>query len=166
MTQLRVTDITFVAPWAGFVYVALVVHVYAERIMDPRVAATLRTELVLDALKQAPWSRPATDGLVLHSDRGSQYLSIRHTERQAEAGVHNGQGSRLAPGGSCWFGNLQLTTHARLFAVYITRLALSNGHSTLTLDPSRSLVLAIHGLSAPAHRHHGRQGLASAFDVA
>ncbi len=54
MTQLRVADITYVAPWAGFVYVALVVDVYAGRIVDRRVAATLHTELVLDALEQAP----------------------------------------------------------------------------------------------------------------
>ena len=92
--QLWVADITFVATWAGFVYVAFVIDVYARRIVGWRVARSLRTDLVLDALEQALWSRAAPPGLVHHSDRGSQYLSIRYTERLAQAGVESSVGSR------------------------------------------------------------------------
>jgi len=91
--QLWVADITFVATWLGFVYVAFVVDVFARRIVGWRVSRSLRTELVLDALEQALWSRKDTDGLIHHSDRGSQYLSIRYTERLAEAGIDASVGS-------------------------------------------------------------------------
>jgi transposase InsO family protein len=91
--QLWVADITYVATWVGFVYVAFVIDVYARRIVGWRVGNSLRTELVLDALEQALWSRTGTEGLVHHSDRGSQYLSIRHTERLAEAGIESSVGS-------------------------------------------------------------------------
>jgi transposase InsO family protein len=91
--QLWVADITYVATWAGFVYVAFVIDVFARRIVGWRVANTMRTDLVLDALEQAVWSRTGTQGLVHHSDRGSQYLSIRYTERLAEAGVESSVGS-------------------------------------------------------------------------
>jgi len=86
-------DITFVATWAGFVYVAFVIDVFARRIVGWRVANSMRTDLVLDALVQALWSRTGTQGLVHHSDRGSQYLSIHYTERLAEAGVESSVGS-------------------------------------------------------------------------
>jgi transposase InsO family protein len=92
--QLWVADTTYVATWAGFVYVAFVIDVYARRIVGWRVAATLRTDLVLDALEQVLWSPTGTDGLVHHSERGSQYLSIRYTKRLAEAGVEASVGSR------------------------------------------------------------------------
>ena len=72
---------------------AFVVDVFARRIVGWRVANTMRTDLVLDALEQALWSRTGTQGLVHHSDRGSQYLSIRYTERLAEAGVESSVGS-------------------------------------------------------------------------
>ena len=91
--QLWVADITFVATWAGFVYVAFVIDVYARRIVGWRVANSLRTDLVLDALEQALYSRTGTQGLIHHSDRGCQYLSIRYTERLAEAGVNASVGS-------------------------------------------------------------------------
>jgi len=91
--QLWVADITFVATWTGFVYVAFVIDVYARRIVGWRVASTLRTDLVLDALEQALHSRTGTQGLIHHSDRGCQYLSIRYTERLAEAGVNSSVGS-------------------------------------------------------------------------
>ena len=91
--QLWVADITFVATWLGFVYVAFVVDVFARRIVGWRVSRSLRTDLVLDALEQALWSRKDTDGLIHHSDRGSQYLSIRYTERLAEAGIEVSVGS-------------------------------------------------------------------------
>lgn len=92
--QLWVADITFVATWSGFVYVAFVVDVYARRIVGWRVSRSLRTDLVLDALEQALWLRRDTEGLVHHSDRGCQYLSVRYTERLAEAGIEASVGSR------------------------------------------------------------------------
>ncbi len=92
--QLWVADFTYVATWAGLVYVAFVIDVFARRIVGWRVASSMRTDLVLDALEQALWSRTGTEGLVHHSDRGSQYLSIRYTERLAEAGVESSVGSR------------------------------------------------------------------------
>ena len=81
------------ATWSGFVYVAFVVDVFARRIVGWRVSGSLRTALVLDALEQALWSRHDTAGLIHHSDRGSQYLSIRYTERLAAAGVEASVGS-------------------------------------------------------------------------
>ena len=74
--RLWVADLTFVATWSGFVYVAFVVDVFARRIVGWRVSGSLRTALVLDALEQALWARHDTAGLIHHSDRGSQYLSI------------------------------------------------------------------------------------------
>ena len=74
-------------------YVAFVIDVYARRIVGWRVASSLKTDLVLDALEQALWSRTGMRGLVHHSDRGSQYLSIRYTERLAEAGIESSVGS-------------------------------------------------------------------------
>jgi len=91
--QLWVADITFVATWTGFVYVAFVIDVFARRIVGWRVANSLKTDLVLAALEQALWSRTGTEGLIHHSDRGCQYLSIRYTERLAEAGVESSVGS-------------------------------------------------------------------------
>ena len=91
--QLWVADITYVATWAGFVYVAFVIDVFARRIVGWRVANSMRTDLVLDALEQALWSRTETEGLVHHSDRGCQYLSIRYTERLAEVGIESSVGS-------------------------------------------------------------------------
>ena len=91
--QLWVADFTYVATWMGFVYVAFVIDVFARRIVGWRVARSMQTGLVLDALEQALWSRPETQGLVHHSDRGSQYLSIRYSERLAQAGVEPSVGS-------------------------------------------------------------------------
>ena len=91
--QLWVADFTSVATWAGFVYVAFVIDVFARRIIGWRVARSMHTELVLDALEQALWSRSSAAGVVHHSDRGSQYLSIRYSERLAEAGVEPSVGS-------------------------------------------------------------------------
>jgi transposase InsO family protein len=91
--QLWVADFTYVATWAGFVYVAFVVDVFARRIIGWRVARSMHAELVLDALEQALWSRTAIKGVVHHSDRGSQYLSIRYSERLAEAGAEPSVGS-------------------------------------------------------------------------
>ena len=91
--QLWVADFTYVATWAGVVFVAFVIDVFARRIVGWRVVSSMRTDLVLDALEQALWSRTGTEGLVHHSDRGSQYLSIRYSERLAEAGVESSVGS-------------------------------------------------------------------------
>ena len=91
--QLWVADITYVATWRGVVYVAFVVDVFARRIVGWRVWNSLRTDLVLDALEQALYARTGTEGLVHHSDHGSQYLSIRYTERLAEAGLEASVGS-------------------------------------------------------------------------
>ncbi len=91
--QLWVADITHVATWCGFVYVAFVIDVFSRWIVGWRVASSMRTDLVLDALEQALWSRQVAEGLVHHSDRGSQYLSIRYSERLAEAGLQASVGS-------------------------------------------------------------------------
>jgi transposase InsO family protein len=91
--QLWVADITFVATWLGFVYVAFVTDVFSRRIVGWRVSRSLKTELVLDALEQAVWSRSETTGLIHHSDRGCQYLSIRYSERLADVGIKASVGS-------------------------------------------------------------------------
>ena len=91
--QLWVADITYVATWRGVVYVAFVTDVYARKIVGWRVWNSLKTDLILDALEQALYARTGTKGLVHHSDRGCQYLSIRYTERLAEAGIESSVGS-------------------------------------------------------------------------
>lgn len=91
--QLWVADITYVATWSGFVYVAFVIDVFSRYIVGWRVSTTMHTGLILDALEQAIWHRGKTEGLIHHSDRGSQYLSIRYSERLAEAGIQASVGS-------------------------------------------------------------------------
>ena len=91
--QLWVADITYVATWAGFVYVAFVIDVFSRMIVGWRVSSSLRSDLALDALEQALYARPDTEELIHHSDRGCQYLSIRYTERLAEAGIEPSVGS-------------------------------------------------------------------------
>ena len=85
--MLWVSDFTYVATWTGFVYVAFVIDTYARRIVGWRVSRTAHASFVLDALEQALHDRRPVQGsrLVHHSDRGSQYVSIRYTERLAEA---------------------------------------------------------------------------------
>jgi putative transposase len=92
---LWVSDFTYVATWSGFVYVAFVIDAYARRIVGWRVSRTAHAGFVLDALEQALHERRPVHGggLVHHSDRGNQYLSIRYTERLAEAGVEPSVGS-------------------------------------------------------------------------
>jgi transposase InsO family protein len=94
--QLWVSDFTYVATWQGFVYVAFVIDVFARRIVGWRVSSSLVTDFVLDALEQAIYDRrdQTADGLVHHSDRGTQYLSMRYTDRLAEAGIAPSVGSR------------------------------------------------------------------------
>jgi len=93
--RLWVSDFTYVSTWGGFVYVAFVIDAFARRIVGWRVSRTAHASFVLDALEQALHARRpvAGDGLVHHSDRGSQYVSIRYTERLAEAGLEPSVGS-------------------------------------------------------------------------
>jgi putative transposase len=91
--QLWVADFTYVATWAGFVYAAFVIDVFSRRVIGWRVSRSMQTDLVLDALEQALWSRSRAKGVVHHSDRGSQYLSIRYTERLTQAGAEPSVGS-------------------------------------------------------------------------
>lgn len=92
--RLWVADFTYVATWSGVVYVAFVIDVYSRRIVGWRVATSMRTDLVLDALEHAVHARSTPQGLIHHSDRGSQYLSIRYSQRLAEAGIESSVGSR------------------------------------------------------------------------
>jgi putative transposase len=91
--ELWVADFTFVATWAGFVYVAFIIDVFARRIVGWRASRSMHTELVLDALDQALHDRHVEKGLIHHSDHGSQYLSIRYTDRLTENGVTASVGS-------------------------------------------------------------------------
>ncbi len=93
--QLWVADLTYVATWSGFVYVAFIIDAFSRCIVGWQVSRSLRTDLALDALEMAIWRRKGElGGLVHHSDRGSQYLAIRYTERLAEAGAVTSVGSR------------------------------------------------------------------------
>ena len=116
--QLWVSDLTYVATWRGFVYVAFVIDVFSRRIVGWRVSSSLRSDLALDALEQAICERqPATaDALVHHSDRGVQYLSIRYTERLLDAGIEPSVGSR---GGS--YDNALAETVIGLFKTEVIR---------------------------------------------
>ena len=92
--QLWVSDFTYVSTWQGFVYVAFVIDVFARYIVGWRVSRNMQTEFVLDALEQALWARqPEREALIHHSDRGSQYVSIRYTERLTEAGIEPSVGT-------------------------------------------------------------------------
>jgi putative transposase len=93
--MLWVSDFTYVATWQGFVYVAFVIDVFARRIVGWRVSRSAQTGFVLDALEQALYDRRPvrSNELVHHSDRGRQYVSIRYTERLAEAGIEPSVGS-------------------------------------------------------------------------
>jgi putative transposase len=92
---LWLSDFTYVATWAGYVYVAFVIDAFARRIVGWRVSRSMQAGFVLDALEQALHARHPTqdNGLIHHSDRGSQYLSIKYTERLAEAGIEPSVGS-------------------------------------------------------------------------
>ena len=94
--QLWVSDFTFVSTWQGWVYVAFIIDVFARCIVGWRVSRSMHTDFVLDALEQALYARQPDRNAALthHSDRGSQYVSIRYTERLAEAGIEPSVGSR------------------------------------------------------------------------
>jgi transposase InsO family protein len=91
--QLWVADITYVATWVGFAHVAFVTDVFSRRIVGWRVSPSMKSDLALDALEQALHARPEANGVVHHSDRGTQYTSIRYTERLARAGMERSVGS-------------------------------------------------------------------------
>jgi len=91
--QLWVADLTYVATWRGFVYVAFVVDAYSRMIVGWRASSSLSSAVALDALEQAIWARRDTDALIHHSDRGVQYLSIKYTGRLAEVGIQPSVGS-------------------------------------------------------------------------
>ena len=91
--QLWVADLTYVSTHAGFVYAAFVIDAFSRKVVGWRVSRSLRSDLALDALEQALYARRGANGLVHHSDRGVQYLSIRYTERLAEAGIEPSVGS-------------------------------------------------------------------------
>jgi transposase InsO family protein len=92
--QLWVSDLTYVVTWRGMVYVAFVTDAFSRRIVGWRASTSLRTDLALDALEQALYDRDTDAPLVHHSDRGSQYLAIRYTDRLLEAGIEASVGSR------------------------------------------------------------------------
>ena len=94
--QLWVSDFTYVSTWQGWVYVAFVIDVFARCIVGWRVSRSMQTDFVLDALEQALCDRqPERDrSLIHHSDRGSQYVSIRYSERLAQAGIESSVGSK------------------------------------------------------------------------
>jgi len=87
--QLWVSDFTYVQTWSGTVYVAFIIDVFARRIVGWKVSTSMTTQFVLDALEQAIWQRKpfGNKALIHHSDRGSQYLSIKYTERLAQAAI-------------------------------------------------------------------------------
>ena len=95
--RLWVADITYVSTWSGWVYVAFVIDAYARRILGWRAGTSMSTQLVLDALEQAVWTRQRAGvdlkHVVAHTDRGSQYTSIKYTERLSEVGVAASVGS-------------------------------------------------------------------------
>jgi putative transposase len=96
--RLWVADLTYVSTWSGFAYVAFVVDAYARRILGWRVASTMATSMVLDSIEQAIWTRQREGvfdfkDVVHHTDRGSQYTSIRFTERLADAGIQPSVGA-------------------------------------------------------------------------
>lgn len=91
--RLWVADFTYVSTWVGFVYTAFVIDAFAKRIVGWRTSRSMTTDLVFDALEQALHDRADRDGLIHHSDRGVQYVSVRYTERLAEAGVDGSVGS-------------------------------------------------------------------------
>jgi len=91
--QLWVADFTYVATWRGFLFVAFVIDVFSRMIVGWRVSTSMKADLVLDALEQAVHARCETEGLIHHSDRGKQYLSIRYSERLGECGIQASVGT-------------------------------------------------------------------------
>lgn len=119
--QLWVSDFTYVSTWQGWLYVAFVIDVFARRIVGWRVSTSMRTDFVLDALEQALYDRQSgnTGKLIHHSDRGAQYVSIRYSERLAEAGIEPSVGSK----GDSYDNALAETVNGLYKAELIHRLA-------------------------------------------
>lgn len=92
--QLWVADFTYVSTWQGFVYVAFITDVFSRMIVGWRISRSMKTDFTLDALNQALWARQVVDGLIHHSDRGSQYLSVRYSDRLTEVGIEPSVGSK------------------------------------------------------------------------
>ena len=123
--QLWVSDFTYVSTWQGFVYVAFVIDVFARRIVGWRVSSSMHTDFVLDALEQALYARqPERDeALIHHSDRGSQYVSIKYSERLAEAGIEPSVGSKGGSKGGSYDNALAETINGLYKAELIHRRA-------------------------------------------
>lgn len=92
--RLWLADFTYVSTWQGWLYVAFIIDAFADRIVGWRASPSMTADFVLDALEQAFYDRKPAEYLVHHSDRGSQYVSIRYTDRLAEMGIHPSVGSR------------------------------------------------------------------------
>jgi hypothetical protein len=142
--QLWVSDYTFVSTWQGFVYVAFVIDVYARRIVGWKVSSSQQTQFVLDALEQALHARRPADRLIHHSDRGSQYVSIRYTERLAEAGIEPSVGSvgdsydNALAETHCRIGTRGITASTRCAAVATMRLVVHDGQIPRPLQESKA----------------------------
>jgi transposase InsO family protein len=117
--RLWVADLSYVATWVGFVYVAFITDVFSRKIVGWRVSNSLRSDLALDALEQALHARRDLNQLVHHNDRGVQYVSIRYTERLAEAGIEPSVGSVGDP-----YDNALAET---IFGLYKTEVIRRNG---------------------------------------
>lgn len=100
--QLWVADFTYVSTWQGFVYDAFIIDVFSRMIVGWRASRSMKTDFTLDALNHALWARHVVDGLIHHSDRGSQYLSFRYSERLTEAGIEPSVGSKGIPTTTRW----------------------------------------------------------------
>jgi putative transposase len=147
---LWVSDFTYVATWTGFVYVAFVIDAYARRIVGWRVSRTAHASFVLDALEQALHDRrPAhRGGLVHHSDRGSQYVSIKYTERLVQAGVEPSVGSVGDSYGLPVLMKLSCLANAEAWPASCGRLAMGCGSTSTWEHPEGEVVF----------QHAGRMG--------
>jgi putative transposase len=92
--KLWVADFTYVSTWQGFVYVAFIIDVFSRMIVGWRASRSMKTDFTLDALNQALWARQVVDGLIHHSDRGSQYLAFRYSDRLTDAGIDPSVGTK------------------------------------------------------------------------
>jgi putative transposase len=133
--RLWVADLTYVSTWAGFAYVSFVTDVFSRYIVGWRVSNSLRADLALDALEMAIWARGDQDlsGLVHHSDRGVQFLSIRYTERLAEEGAVTSVGSR----GDSYDNAMAESVNALYKAEVIRRKGPWRGLDQLELETAR-----------------------------
>lgn len=145
LNQLRVADITYVPTWAGFLYLAVMLDVFSLRIVGWSMAATLKTELVLNALDMALWRRRSR-GVIHHSDQGSQYTSIDFGNRCRQAGVRPSMGSV----GDCYDNAMCESYFATLECELLERTRFST-HAEARI----SIFKFIEGLYNPRRRHSG-----------